>query len=867
MRGATAVVEPEDDTRRWVSRPGARLPWPLVPRREEDRAVTVLADDGWSVAIVGAAGLGKSVVAARVTDRVAQRSTGDVRVIPITASPHETAKPFAAAIARFGDLPAAALTDELEAEHTLRVAADLVDRDVVLRIDDADHLDPITARYVAWLVRHAHARLVLTCRDFTRLEEPLRRLWQDDLLERIDLTPLDLRETERLLERALSGPLEHASVERVHRATRGNPLHLREVVRAAVASGALERTASGWYWPGRITASNSLADMYRSELAGLEPALRDVVDIVALADPIPLSRLLALVDDADVDRVASLGIVSVDSDMTADGTPVVRPAHPLVGEVVRSLVPVARRARLFARANAFRADPVGGDAPPAARLRAALWALECGVVPSADQLLDAAGVAVRLQEYESATALASSALSADDTTLAVSVAALCLRATARTYGVGREAARHDAERAWLLARSDPTALPGDLLVEAVEVLANLRQFHDDDVDAAVALVEEAATLVDDASRERLRVLRLTHLGWGGRFAEVLAEVERSGVLHAPVIPFGFLAIAPCAVVALATTGRIGEALRLCRTSLEVAAANIEVAPWSLGELYSVLHQVQLWAGDVSGLTVQVDRRWSPFFKYDFTLELLGAGNQALAERRWDDAITAFSGACERFAVLDHGGFAGYAWAKLAFAQAVAGRTREAVVSAERARATPLRGMRITGEEIPLSLTFTDSVLGRPAAMADAMTIAQRSERSGAWMPAMLARNVQFVLLFAQGADTRGALARLRAAAEHVEGALAPAIVGHAAALASGDERVIAEARATLAAAGVMIRVGQKGPPLTRREYEVAELAGQGLSNRQIAEQLGRSVRTIDAHIARIFAKWDIHSRSELVDRL
>jgi DNA-binding NarL/FixJ family response regulator len=42
---------------------------------------------------------------------------------------------------------------------------------------------------------------------------------------------------------------------------------------------------------------------------------------------------------------------------------------------------------------------------------------------------------------------------------------------------------------------------------------------------------------------------------------------------------------------------------------------------------------------------------------------------------------------------------------------------------------------------------------------------------------------------------------------------------------------------------------------------------QGLSNRQIAEQLGRSVRTIDAHVARIFAKWDIHSRSELADRL
>ena len=188
----------------------------------------------------------------------------------------------------------------------------------------------------------------------------------------------------------------------MHRATDGNPLYLREVVRAALASGALDHTASGWYWRGRITASNSLADMYRTELGALPEDLRDVVDIVALADPIPLARLLGLVGGGDVDRVVALGLVRIDS--LEDGAAVVRPSHPLVGEVVRSLVPVARRTTLFARANAFRTDHPEG-APPAARLRAALWALECGVLPPVDQLLDAAQVAVRLQEHESAIAL------------------------------------------------------------------------------------------------------------------------------------------------------------------------------------------------------------------------------------------------------------------------------------------------------------------------------------------------------------------------------------------------------------------------------------------------------------------------------
>jgi DNA-binding NarL/FixJ family response regulator len=64
-----------------------------------------------------------------------------------------------------------------------------------------------------------------------------------------------------------------------------------------------------------------------------------------------------------------------------------------------------------------------------------------------------------------------------------------------------------------------------------------------------------------------------------------------------------------------------------------------------------------------------------------------------------------------------------------------------------------------------------------------------------------------------------------------------------------------------------VSAGRVRPPLTNREYEVAELAAQGLSNRRIAETLSLSVRTIDAHMSRIFAKWDVHARSELVELL
>lgn len=51
--------------------------------------------------------------------------------------------------------------------------------------------------------------------------------------------------------------------------------------------------------------------------------------------------------------------------------------------------------------------------------------------------------------------------------------------------------------------------------------------------------------------------------------------------------------------------------------------------------------------------------------------------------------------------------------------------------------------------------------------------------------------------------------------------------------------------------------------LTAREREVAKLVGQGLTSRQTAERLQLSTRTVDSHLARIYHKLGIPSRSAL----
>ncbi len=52
--------------------------------------------------------------------------------------------------------------------------------------------------------------------------------------------------------------------------------------------------------------------------------------------------------------------------------------------------------------------------------------------------------------------------------------------------------------------------------------------------------------------------------------------------------------------------------------------------------------------------------------------------------------------------------------------------------------------------------------------------------------------------------------------------------------------------------------------LSERELEVLKLAAKGMSNRDIAEQLFLSIRTVQAHLGNIFNKLDVGSRTEAI---
>lgn len=112
--------------------------------------------------------------------------------------------------------------------------------------------------------------------------------------------------------------------------------------------------------------------------------------------------------------------------------------------------------------------------------------------------------------------------------------------------------------------------------------------------------------------------------------------------------------------------------------------------------------------------------------------------------------------------------------------------------------------------------------------------------------------------------------------EHLRRELAPAAAkDQLAAALRGFEQLhatpwIERTRAELRAIGISASSSSTGDgpaPLTEREKAVAELAAQGLTNKQIGERLFLSPRTVSTHLHRVFHKLGISSRSALRDAL
>jgi DNA-binding CsgD family transcriptional regulator len=111
-------------------------------------------------------------------------------------------------------------------------------------------------------------------------------------------------------------------------------------------------------------------------------------------------------------------------------------------------------------------------------------------------------------------------------------------------------------------------------------------------------------------------------------------------------------------------------------------------------------------------------------------------------------------------------------------------------------------------------------------------------------------------------------AALRAAGRRVD-AQRVLEAGHESAIGLGAQRLAERAAAELAAAGVRPRrtLASGLAALTPSERRVAELAAQGQSNREIAQTLFVTEKTVETHLGHVYDKLGVRSRRKLPEVL
>jgi DNA-binding CsgD family transcriptional regulator len=843
-------------------------PWPLTGRDEELRRVAAAIRSGAvGIVVAGPAGVGKTRLA-----REALAVPGGRGATVVWAHGNTAARPFPlGAFAGLLDVPAG------DAAETIGRALDALARQqpLVLAVDDAHLLDEHSAIVLHRVVVRRLAPVVVTLRTGEPAPDTVTSLWKDDHLPRLDLAPLDVADTSRLVARVLRGPVESASARRLWTLTQGSPLFLRHLLAGEVSAGRFTPASGIWRWTSEPAISPELVGLLERQIGGLAPGVQDVVDLVALAEPVAVPTLSVLTSPADLEQAEDRGLVRTDGLVT-------RLAHPLYGEVRRAAMGTLRARRL--RGQVAQTLDAAPDPIPRAVLT-----LDSDLPPEPALFLKAAEAATRMYDLPLAERLARAAA-----IIGNPVARLVHASVLSWLSRGDEAEAILAH----LAESAPDA--GTRALVQLHRTGNLLWTMARPDDARQALAEAEAT---GAAPLHVAAMSLALAAAGGELSPVLA---RGRELLRDELPddLARILVASAVSAAAAVTGEPG----LLDEAAVVGGLTADRVPtvipgFGLADLHVLGHRL---AGTPDRADDQARRMQAASADLPGPARLMGlvvAGHATLAGGRVRDALLLLREAWAGLADSGHE-FRFRCRTLLATTLAQAGQAAQAAPLLAGIVAGRHPAYRLYAPDDQLALAWgavaegsTTEALRRTVAAADlARETGAPAYEVLAWQTA-----VQF-------GDATTALPRLTALAE-----LGPrAVVARAHARAWADQDgetllkaadawarlgdLVAAGDAAAQAADVHRRQGRQGSalsaaalaeklagrsgartpalaiaarplPLTAREREIAALAARGLSNKDIAERLTVSVRTVEGHLYRAGLKLGVSERNALADVL
>jgi DNA-binding NarL/FixJ family response regulator len=853
--------------------------WPIVRREEEFSAIhSALAGRQGSSGIVlfGDAGVGKTTLARSVTQSLPTpvhwvAGTESARSIPLGVFAHLVGP--AASRDPIAGLAAARETI-CSAEHS------------IIGVDDAHLLDHLSATLVHQLALEGSVRIVAAVRTGEAVPDAITSLWKDGYLKRLRLTPFSKAQCLGLVEDALGGRLEGLSADLMWEASGGNALYIRHLVEGALEAGTLRQVRGVWQLRGRTAVTSELASLLDARIEQLPEDEAHTLRLLAFAEPLALDVLAGLVGDQTVERVERRELIRVVEDLRSLD---VRFTHPLYGEVIRRGLGLAAARRLKGELfQALQQQPIHA---PAQRIRLAELALDSGAPADTELFAAAAQDAIALTNITLGERLARAAVNRDGGLLASELLARSLLWQGKA-----------AEAEQILGAFDPDDMnEPDLVRWGTARIANLQWSMGDAAGADEVLQLLQRRVSHPALRLVVEGVGAATRAFENRLDEAAAAAQR--VLDDP-------SASPPAVewavfggtLAAALTGRVDDAAAIVARGhqIEHKVDGLLRYPTAYGEIRALtlvgdFDEAEARSGDIVQVT-------SPgqYLAWGMANVLVGTvevtrGRFAAAAPRMEETVAAL-------AAESAASWSFPAGMLLAQSHCVLGHIDAAAKSVAELRSRVDRHVAVFQPQFRLVEAWLAAAQGHVSgAISSALEAADLAKGYGQRAVEMLA------LHDAARFGDLSSLQRLIDVAASIGGRLAAIHAAYAAALLASDAAKVHEAAEQFEAVGVLLSAadaaaqaavllraaddrrhaleaaamadrlasdcgGVRTPaldiasqplPLSPREREIANFVAQGLSNRDIADRLVVSTRTVEGHIYRACIKLDVTDREGL----